>query len=59
MLRGTEDGSMLWEPTMAASTGRMAIEERMAYDFMGCVVIEELFVKISNFDTFFPVSKAR
>ena len=33
MLRGTEDGSMDWEPTMAASTGRMAMEERMVYGF--------------------------
>lgn len=37
MLRGTEAGSMVWEPTMAASTGRMAIEERMVYGFVDSV----------------------
>jgi len=33
MLSGTEEGSIDWEPTMAANTGRMAMEERMVYGF--------------------------
>jgi hypothetical protein len=39
MLSGTEDGSMDWEPTMAANTGRMAIEERMVYGFGNGIVM--------------------
>lgn len=58
MLRGTVAGSMDWEPTMAASTGRMAMEERMMYGLENRFEREEeLFEEVSKFVVRILVSK--